>query len=203
MTDDRREGSFDELAKQLASGEVSRGRAIRLMGAALMGGTLASVPGMAWAAPPPKPNGKRCKTDSQCLSGNCADRVCRQVGCPTGETLCRGVCVTDCPAGLFLDPDTCQCVSACPDQPCCCTCRYGTLSTGFTTSTCFPGIAPGPDGVIDCPAFCATTEPPPGTQLLQVDSACAAAGTQVVCEAVSTGTQCNQSTFPPCASPPV
>jgi hypothetical protein len=40
-----REGSFDELAKGLAAGTLSRGKALRLMGAALVGGALASVPG--------------------------------------------------------------------------------------------------------------------------------------------------------------
>jgi hypothetical protein len=45
MTDDRKGSSFDDLAKGLASGEVSRGRAIRMMGAALVGGALASIPG--------------------------------------------------------------------------------------------------------------------------------------------------------------
>ena len=44
-----REGSFDELAKGLASGAVSRRRALRLMGAALVGGALASFPGAAWS----------------------------------------------------------------------------------------------------------------------------------------------------------
>ncbi len=42
-----REGSFDELAKGLAAGTVSRGKALRLMGAALVGGVLASLPGNA------------------------------------------------------------------------------------------------------------------------------------------------------------
>ena len=37
---------FDELA----SGSISRGRALRLMGAAFLGGTLASFPGVGWAA---------------------------------------------------------------------------------------------------------------------------------------------------------
>jgi hypothetical protein len=35
--------SFDELAIGLSSGTLSRGRALRLMGAALLGGTLASL----------------------------------------------------------------------------------------------------------------------------------------------------------------
>jgi hypothetical protein len=43
MSPEARERSFDELARGLASGEVSRRRAIRLMGAALVGGALASL----------------------------------------------------------------------------------------------------------------------------------------------------------------
>jgi hypothetical protein len=42
--------SFDELAKDVASGTLSRGKALRLLGAALVGGALASIPGVAWAA---------------------------------------------------------------------------------------------------------------------------------------------------------
>jgi hypothetical protein len=34
---------FDELASGLASGSISRGKALKLMGAALLGGTLASL----------------------------------------------------------------------------------------------------------------------------------------------------------------
>jgi hypothetical protein len=40
-----REHSLDELAKGLASGTVSRRQALRLMGGALLGGVLASIPG--------------------------------------------------------------------------------------------------------------------------------------------------------------
>jgi hypothetical protein len=58
------EHSFDELARGLVTGSVSRRKALRLMGAALLGGALASIPGVALAAP-----------------------------CPSGQTLCpeRGV----------------------------------------------------------------------------------------------------------------
>ncbi len=42
------EATFDELAKGLAVG-VSRRKALRLMGAALVGGALASFPGAAWS----------------------------------------------------------------------------------------------------------------------------------------------------------
>jgi hypothetical protein len=120
MTDDRRESTFDELAKGLASGEVSRGKALRLMGAALVGGTLASVPGIAWAAPRPRPDGKKCKRDSQCASGNCAGGVCQaQGGCPSGTTECDRTlgegppgrqCIPDCPQGQVLNTKRCQCV---------------------------------------------------------------------------------------------
>jgi hypothetical protein len=44
-----REGSLDELAKGLAGGTVSRGKALRMLGAALFGGAVASIPGAALA----------------------------------------------------------------------------------------------------------------------------------------------------------
>lgn len=44
------EHSVDELAKGLASGTLSRRKALRLLGAALVGGALASIPRVAWAA---------------------------------------------------------------------------------------------------------------------------------------------------------
>ena len=50
MTGEAREHSFDELTRGLASGSISRGRALRLIGAALVGGTLASIPGTAWGS---------------------------------------------------------------------------------------------------------------------------------------------------------
>src|SRR5215217_7745025 len=45
------EHSFDELARALANGSVSRRQALRLMGGALLGGVLACIPGVALAAP--------------------------------------------------------------------------------------------------------------------------------------------------------
>ncbi len=46
-----REGSLDELATGLGlpSGNFSRGKALRIMGAALVGGALAAFPGAAWS----------------------------------------------------------------------------------------------------------------------------------------------------------
>ena len=43
MSPEARERSFDELAMGLASGSISRGKALRLMGAAVVGGALGSL----------------------------------------------------------------------------------------------------------------------------------------------------------------
>ncbi len=45
------DGSLEELAKGLGlpSGNFSRGKALKIMGAALVGGALASFPGAAWS----------------------------------------------------------------------------------------------------------------------------------------------------------
>ena len=56
-----RDHSFDELAKGLANRSLSRRDALKRVGAAIVGGLLASVPGVAWAThkpshkPPPPP----------------------------------------------------------------------------------------------------------------------------------------------------
>ena len=87
------EFSLDELAKGLATGTVSRGKAIRWMGGALLGAALASVPGMAWADDCRR-LGRECRRDSQCCSRNCIrrgdDKVC---GCPEGKSRCNDRCV--------------------------------------------------------------------------------------------------------------
>jgi hypothetical protein len=86
--------AFDELATEMASGTLSRGRMLRLMGAALVGGTLGSLGGIA-AADPCKPNGKVCKKNSQCCSGICEGGTCS--ACPSGYTqLSNGTCAKPC-----------------------------------------------------------------------------------------------------------
>ena len=63
---------FDELASGLASGSISRGKALKLMGAALLGGMLTSLGmGEAGADNLCKPEGKKCRNDAQCCSGFC------------------------------------------------------------------------------------------------------------------------------------
>jgi hypothetical protein len=120
------DNSIDGLAKGLASGTISRGTALRMMGGALLGGMLASVPGAAWAAKP-KP-GKRCKTDAQCPTGRvCVNRACQ---CPPGTTLCGGNCVD-----LQSDSQNClTCGNACPGGSSCvngsCVCAPEQINCG-------------------------------------------------------------------------
>jgi hypothetical protein len=87
------ERAFDELAKGLASGTLSRGKAIRWMGGALLGAALASFPGVAWADDCRR-LGRECRRDFQCCSENCVrrgdDKVC---GCPEGKSRCGLRCV--------------------------------------------------------------------------------------------------------------
>jgi hypothetical protein len=93
--------SFDELARGLASGEFSRRKALKLMGAALVGGTLASL-GIGEAAADPmgcKRNGKNCKQNAQCCSGNCSSGICGRACVPDcspctegGIQCCSGFC---------------------------------------------------------------------------------------------------------------
>src|SRR5215216_3063011 len=80
----REEGFFDELARGLADGSLTRGKALRLMGAALVGGTLGSL-GIGEAAadrPGCKRAGKNCTRDTQC----CGSLVCVSGTCQTPTT---------------------------------------------------------------------------------------------------------------------
>jgi hypothetical protein len=129
------ESSFDELTRGLASGTLSRGRALRLMGAAVVGGTLASL-GIGEAAAAPrgcKREGKNCKRDTQCCSGNCSGGKC--AACPSAQVLCNGSCVsTSCSQGQIFDPASCACVAQCLQNG-----SFGcTLGTPCCSGTCNP-----------------------------------------------------------------
>jgi hypothetical protein len=101
--------SFDNLARSLAEGSMSRRRALRLFGAAFVGTVMASIPWVAWAAP--------------CRPGQfqCGRRCCPEVA-----SCVRGDCV--CPAGQkFCAPETLQGISSCcPEGTFCCP---GTVAT--------------------------------------------------------------------------
>jgi hypothetical protein len=144
----RRERSFDELAKSLANGSVSRRKALRLMGSALVGSVLASIPGVAWAAKPSCPSGVRCK--GQCCGPG---EVCKKgsgggcVPCPAGTTACSGQCVD-----TLTDANNCGgCGNVChgPDP------NGGTALppeciNGYCGSRC---TAPGTQCIQQCPTY--------------------------------------------------
>ena len=90
MSPEARDHSFDELTRGLANDTLSRGKALRLMGAALVGGALASIPGIAWAKPN-KPANAKCNHNHQCASGQCGvDGRCLGGGGP----ICTPCCCT-------------------------------------------------------------------------------------------------------------
>ena len=112
--------SFDELARGLAEGTMPRRRALRLLGAALVGTVMASMPAIAQAAPC-RPGqfqcGRKCCPEgARCMRGDCL--------CPAGQNLC--------PAGTLQGIDTC-----CPEGFGCC------VITGaqgeVISSICCPG----------------------------------------------------------------
>jgi hypothetical protein len=139
----REESFFDDLARGLADGSLTRGKAIRLMGAAVVGGTLGSLGIREAGADQCKRTEKACKKNSQCCSGNCSGGTCS--ACPTGRVeLSNGTCVIE------RDPNACFC----PEN---CFCRFKQDPAGSrrvfcasaeTNTTC--------NGHSDCPVgqFC-------------------------------------------------
>jgi Stigma-specific protein, Stig1 len=128
MATETTESSLDQVAKGLATGTLSRGKAIRWMGGALLGAALASFPGVAWANDCRR-LGRECRRDSQCCSRNCVrrgdDKVC---GCPEGKTRCNdkcvnlqrnerhcGECFNRCEEGQECEEGMCSGGGVCPD----------------------------------------------------------------------------------------
>jgi hypothetical protein len=112
MSPEARERSFDDLARGLASGNVTRGKALRLMGAALVGSALTSL-GMGGVAAADdsgvdcKRNGKKCKKNSQCCSGICTSSgTCES--CNLG-TPCGPGGIGNCRANASGAGTTCSC----------------------------------------------------------------------------------------------
>jgi hypothetical protein len=125
----RVEHSLDELARGLADGTISRGKAIRWMGGALVGAALASVPGVAWAS-------NRCGSQQTRCNGRCVnlqqnERYCGSCSnsCAEGEECVEGVCSGGVPI----------CTPSCPTPPCFCMTRadgIGTVCTDCGTQSC-------------------------------------------------------------------
>ena len=161
------ERSLDELAKGLASGTLSRGKALRWMGGALLGAALASFPGVAWANDCRR-LGRECSRDSQCCSRNCIrrgdDKVC---ACPEGKRRCNdrcvnldrnenhcGECFHRCEEGQECAEGMCSggepiCNPPCP-FPCACFDRAD--GTGTVCGDCFTTSCPGASSCAECTA---------------------------------------------------
>jgi len=137
----RQEASFDTLARGLATGTLSRRKALRLMGGALVGGALASLPGVAQARSDASICADYCRSlfpqdgfalracINQARQGTGPCYECGPLGefpppnCQEGSLLepfsCTCICPSGepapepCPAGSVLDPELCSCV--CPE----------------------------------------------------------------------------------------
>ena len=82
--DTTEEFSFDELAKGLASGRISRGRALKLVGAAILGGgVLTLLPGVARGQV--EAESTNCPEDERAIN----NRRCPTNSCAAGEPGCR------------------------------------------------------------------------------------------------------------------
>jgi hypothetical protein len=116
--------TFDDLARRLAEGTISRRRALRLFGAALVGVTTASIPGVAWAvnggnsacahfcnqAFPPGPQRGKCKSEGAHGEGPCYECTPGVGPGPHFTPRCR-------PNEKF-NPKTCKCEAvACRGNP--------------------------------------------------------------------------------------
>jgi hypothetical protein len=151
MSPEARDHSFDELTRGLASGKLSRGKALRLMGAALVGGALASIPGIAEAAPALKSGGRKCRSGLQCETGLCLPSgVCS--GFPSGRKASR-LCPEGC-LSIVLEDGSIGCYS-CPSGGCslatrgsCADCPAGFGCTRYTSElvACYPGCSTTPPG---------------------------------------------------------
>jgi hypothetical protein len=126
------EHSFDELAKGLASGAVSRRRALKLLGLAIGGGLLSSIPGLAWGQEGP-PEGK--------VPPQAKGPPAGVQGCPEGQARVQGECRP-------------VCITVTSSQ--CCVCEVGTPEGGVESVGCVDRAAfvQEQGGPIDCHELC-------------------------------------------------
>jgi len=74
--------SFDDLARGLASGSLSRRRALRLLGGALAGSLMASFPGVARGTERKRDNDKRCRDAQKTrCNGKCVNKDTNENDC--------------------------------------------------------------------------------------------------------------------------
>ena len=183
------DGFFDDLARGLADGSLTRGKALRLMGAALVGGTLGSV-GIGEASADPigcKRNGKNCTRGTQCCSGNCSGGTCQAQTTTSTSTSTTSTSTT--PGCL---PNGSQCTEGalccgatiCANNKCCTPTAVLPKQNPCTAdSECCSGICDSGGHCVDCRetgGSCAAGEPccseqpctPGGTCCGSADATC-------------------------------
>jgi hypothetical protein len=195
--------SLDELAKGLATGNLSRGKAIRWMGGALLGAALASIPGVAWADDDCRRLGRGCRRDSQCCSKNCIrqgdEKVC---GCPEGKTACNERCVN-----LDRNDNHCgECFNRCDEEVECIegVCGGTECTEHIICLVVEPTCGPGTE-----PCFCA--ESVEGTLICGADPCGEPCSTDAECDAIVPGAVCQipeggccgQTCIFPCGAAPL
>jgi hypothetical protein len=171
--------SFDELAKGLAGGTVTRGQAMKLVGAAILGTTLTSLFTRQASA-----QSVSCPEDLE----PCGNTCCGVTEECCGGTICCGP-TEECCAGVCCEPDkVCvdgQCVCAAGSIPC------GSTCCNAVTEICVDGQCRNPfcescagqccqvvDGSVLIDQACCTTG----------DSTCTRAGVGCIC--CPRGTRC-------------
>jgi hypothetical protein len=162
--------SIDRLARGLATGTVSRRKALRMLGAALVGGALASIPGVAWAAKGGNRECVKCCKENfppgpergECISAGARGE------CPvTCDGNGSGECVSD-EATCFPESSSgCQCFeNRCTVTPTCVCCPPGGPCPCVEADPADPCIIVGGAGCFGPgavgPATCSLRVCPPG-----------------------------------------
>src|SRR5215217_2929404 len=146
--------SLDEVAKGLAEGTISRGKAIKLSGAALLGsiGLLSSFPGVAGAEEGPcedlPPISNKMCPEAPC--GKCPGCLCART--VSGRKRCLDFTGLGCPA-----TDECDRNRDCPGDEVCV--RVGGCCGGSSQNLC---VSPCPSDPSEWPT---PRAPPPPTSL--------------------------------------
>jgi hypothetical protein len=163
--------SLDSLARDLANGSISRRKALRLMGGVLLGGTLASIPGVALA----QQGGNRA-----CV------RFCKQVFPPGRE---RGQCISQgargrgpcysCTPGIGPGPHfTPQCGPNEEFNPETCECEAVGCSPAGSCDNALSGCDGDPECVcfetVEGGGFCHRGQPCEGSQSCATSADCPA-----------------------------
>jgi hypothetical protein len=150
MSDER----FDELSKAIAT-TVSRRQALKLVGAAAVGGALSLVGARQAKAVAPgrcRRVGVICRQDYECCDFYCNPATGR-CACRPGQDYCRRTrrCIS-CPPNSTFNADTCECTcnedtTACDGS--CCTADETCCIGYYGGQCCPPGIQCCPGGYCD------------------------------------------------------